>query len=559
MDLQWYFLLIIEGFVLLEKDERVLNKLDKDYHVQILFEFIVAPDKIPPNSRAKKRFAKFDNLKLDIKKKKQYEQKYMHLVQKMSNYVSEKHNVYYFRAEKAMMLLMLRSNYKALKRVCPRHIDIFYETLTKEVLVTAVSKVDMTHVLRMIQYFILQSPTESIRNIIKYHIVYELLAHCDYPLAAETLIALLTPGDNYFKLDDKDRQQLAEYLYLANFGELLVRQLQNFKINDIYEERGRVSQDSRVQAYCESLVEKMKVPSEKRENFLVRYFHSIFNKDLLTKIHKQPEDLFTKILNVDRLPQKPKVKKLGDTTSEERPKLVKSTTVGNLENLYDVIEGEELADDQEEEEREKMLVANMNSIQRRGSLNIDLPMNADGYLTMGQKNIAKAQQKKKLESKKSKILHVLKTAVRVVMCNNLFLLRPQKKTQLKMQRKAAYNVYPEKISLTHQDIRDSGVYRSDYLKKIEKNEKVSCSVAEVVYGIVSGAILQKTHKQLNPLIRLNTGSISLLTLAFFKTDALILGLLKNLLIKMPFVLENKAHLEGAYWSIKAWLVIAKNM
>jgi hypothetical protein len=202
----------------------------------------------------------------------------------------------------------------------------------------------------------------------------------------------------------------------------------------------------------------------------------------------------------------------------------------------------------------------MNSLARRGSLNIDLPMNADRYLTMGQKNLAKAQQRRKpAESKRSKILRLLKTAVRVVMCNNLFLLRPQKKTQLKIQKKASYSVYPEKITITNQEIRDTGAYKSEYLKKTEKTEPMSCSIAEVIYGIVSTAVLQRTHRTFNPLIRLNGGSISLLTIAFFKTDVLVVGLLKNILYRMPTILDNKASLQSAYWSLRAWLVIAKHM
>lgn len=548
--------------MLIEKDEQVLAKLEKENHLEILFEFILAPDRIYPNTKARKRFAKYETLQLDIKKKKQYEPKNLLLIQKSIPYIPEKHNVLYFRAEKAMMLLMLRSNYKVLKRVCPRHVDIFYEVLTKEVLVTAYSKVDMAHVLKLIQYFLAQSPTDSVRNIIKYHIVYELLVHCDYPAAADTLIALITPGDNLFKIEDKDRQHLSEYLRLTNFGEFLIKTLENFKINDVYEERGRMSQDSKIQDFCSSLVEKMSEPSEKRDNFLVRYFHSLFNKELLTRFHKQPEDLFTKILNVDRLPQKSKSRKPAVTMNDISPrpnKLVRATTVGNLENLYDVIESEELAADLDEE-RENLMVDSMNSLARRGSLNIGLPMNADGYLTMGQKNLAKAQQRRKpAESKRSKILRLLKTAVRVVMCNNLFLLRPQKKTQLKMQKKASYSVYPEKITITNQEIRDTGAYKSEYLKKTEKTEPMSCSIAEVIYGIVSTAVLQRTHRTFNPLIRLNGGSVSLLTIAFFKTDVLVVGLLKNILFRMPTILDNKASLQSAYWSLRAWLVIAKHM
>ena len=65
-------------------------------------------------------------------------------------YIPDKHNIYYFRAEKAMMLLMLRSNYKILCKLSPKHINIFYEVLSREVLADDSSRVDMNIVFKLI-------------------------------------------------------------------------------------------------------------------------------------------------------------------------------------------------------------------------------------------------------------------------------------------------------------------------------------------------------------------------------------------------------------------------
>ena len=73
--------------------------------------------------------------------------------------------------------------------------------------------------------------------------MYDLLANCDCPLAGDSLISLLAPGDNLFKIDDKDRKILVEYLTIANFGDILIKSIENFKVFDIAIEKNRVAQD----------------------------------------------------------------------------------------------------------------------------------------------------------------------------------------------------------------------------------------------------------------------------------------------------------------------------
>lgn len=554
-----------EGLGLLEKEEKVAHRLENDQNLEIYYQFIVAPDKIPVNSKARKRFAKYENLQIDIVKKKVFLDRDMAKVQKMLAYVPERHNAYYFRAEKAMNLLFLRGNYKVLKRVNPRHVDIFYSVLVQDCLVLQQSRVDMTLVFKMIQYFILQNPTDSIKNIVKYHMIYELLAHCEVSVAAETLIGLLTPGDNFFKLEDKDRQFLSEYLTLVNFGDFLVRMLDNFSVQEIYKERSEVSTNRpEVKRHSQKLVSRIEGNTDKSKNSMLSYFYFLFNKTVLSKLHRQPEDIYTRIMNIDMLPnQKTQRGSLGSVSQggSNSRRLIKSTTVGNLESIYDRFEGEGLMNDDADEAQDKVLIDQYNERARRGSINLDLPLNADGYLTEGKKNTLHIQKKPKNspKSKRSKIFNSFKRAVKVIMINNLFLLRPQKKTQLKNQRKADYVAYPEKNSQIRSKIREAGAYKSEYIDKCKKTEPSTSCLANIIYSVVDSAVLQKTHGKVLAEIRVNTGSMSLLSKPLFSTDHLLLALLRQYLSKMPFAFENKEMLDSAYYSLKAFLVIVKHM
>lgn len=552
-----------EGLGLLEKEEKVANRLEKDENLEIYYQFILAPDKIPVNTRARRRFAKYENLHINIIKKKVYNEKNMAKAQKLVTYVPDKHNAYYFRSEKAANLLFLRGNYKVLKKVNPRHVDIFYSVLVQDCLVVQHSRVDMNLVFKIIQYFILQSPTESIKNIVKYHIIYELLAHCEVSIAAETLIALLTPGDNFFKLEDKDRRFLSEYLSLVNFGDFLVRMMDNFSVKDIYKERSHVSSNMPdVKSHSQGLEQKMGEPSEKSKNSMLSYFYFLFNKVVLTKMHRQPEDIYTRIMNIDMLPnqRQPRSTSMvsGSQATANSKRLLKSTTIGNLDSIYDRFDGEDLMGEDAEEAQDKVLIEQFNARARRGSINLDLPLNADGYLTEGNKATLR-KGKKSPKSKRSKIFNSFKKAVKVIMVNNLFLFRPQKKTQLKNQRRANYNAYPENQQQVRSTIRESGAYKSDYLDKCQKNEDFTSCLSNIIFSIVDSAVLQKTHGKVMSEIRVNTGSISLLTKPLFTTDNLLIALLRHYLSKMPFAFENKELLDSAYYSLKAFLVIAKEV
>lgn len=534
-----------DGLLLFEKDNKIMQKFDNDNFLLGFFRFIVNPFKFPPNSKAKKRFSKYEGLRLNILRRKT-------VYTKQVFYVPQAHNIHYFRAEKAMLLVLLRSNYRVLKKMNPRHIEVFYQALATDVLADETTQVDMAHVFTLVQFFLLQNPADSIRNIVHYHLVYELFAHCEYRVAAELLIGLITPGDNLFRLEDRDRKLLSDYLEIAGFGSFFVSQIDNFKLIEIYEERARVAADEKVKNYIENID---KLPpsesSEKNKSFLLNYFHSLFNKDLLTKFHRQPEEIYTKILNIDRLPNTRQKK---DSMGGGR-KLARSSTVGNLENLYDIIEGEEL----NTEDMDSRLLGEYNNPGRtklgtQKTLVLDYPQDSDRFL-IHRKRFSVVNP----PSKSSKLVRAFRRVVMVVRWANLILRRPQMKTKLKNERKAEFRAYPEKIPTNHPEFRNTSKTAIQYLDSMKVQEKYNLSLSEIVYGIVSSALTQKTHQGFNQMIRLVPGNLALMNRYLFDNHEILLALLRCYIKKIGFWYENKQCFMSAYWAAKSFVLIAKNM
>lgn len=510
------------------------------------FRYIINPFKYPANSKAKKRFVRYENVRLKIIRRKT-------MFTKQVFYVPQVHNVSYFRAEKAMMLLMLKSNYKVLKKVCPTHIDIFYDTLASDLLADETNQVDMFHVFTLIQYFLIQNPIQSIKNILKYHIMYELLTHCEYRIVVEILIGLITPGDSYFRLEDNERKILSDYLEIAKFGEFFVSLIENFKLLNISDERLRVSSDPQVNKYIESLSKETAEPSEKNKSFLLNYFHSLFNKSLMTKFHKQPEDIYTRILNIDRLPNK-KPNRRNTVVDGAIRKLVRSSTMGNLDNMYDIIEGEELNND----DLESKILGDYNKpsgkhLRSQSTLILDLAEDTDKYLT------SKTRKHPKFPKKSSKLVKSFHKVVMVVRWMNLIMKKPQMKTKLKNERKAKFLPYPENIPSAHPEFRNTTKFSITYIESLKLQEKYSSSISEVVYGIVNSALVQKTHQGFNQMIRLVPGNLQMMNKYLFKDHNILVALLKCYLMKINYWMNHQHNFQSAYWAAKSFNLITKNM
>ena len=166
-------------------------------------------------------------------------------------------------------------------------------------------------------------------------------------------------------------------------------------------------------------------------------------------------------------------------------KLVKSTTLGNLDQIYDVYEGQDLIQSNDDYELKEMSIAiQPKKLVKQGTINFERPENADGYLlnslspqkqsknkTFGGKKAGRSKDKRGL------LVGIYQKTVKAVMVFNLLLGIPQKKSKLKKQlSKSSFTVYPENISMVHPELRAVLNSTSSYLDKCKMSEKTSMSL-----------------------------------------------------------------------------------
>ena len=118
---------------------------------------------------------------------------------------------------------------------------------------------------------------------------------------------------------------------------------------------------------------------------------------------------------------------------------MKSTTLGNLDQIYDVYEGQDLIQSNDDFEIEEISnVHKPKKLAKQATINFDRPENADGYLINSisppkhpkNKTFAdkKAWQKK---DRRGLLVGVYHRVVKAVMVFNLLLGIPQNKSKLK--------------------------------------------------------------------------------------------------------------------------------
>ena len=332
--------------------------MESEKDLETFFEFILAPFKTNPQEKAMKKFGKVSkNLKVELRR---------NVNQKLTKfvYVPEQHNPFYLRAQKMMFVFLFRKNYLALKNMNPFHIDIFFKVYREEILNRDICRTDMCHVMYMIQYFLTADPVATLRNIVKHHVLYEFLANIEINICKETLISLLSPGDGLFKISDKDRKCLNDYLEVVNFGEFFATAIAGFSIVKVNAERKRVMEDERVKEFTDGFKDKNSCkPDSKVKNMFQVFFHTFLN---LTskgwKSLKQPEEIYSTILDIDRIGN------YNPPSSLDKRKgfLKKDSNVGRQSFVFDNFEFEDSL-----EIRKKNFLANAYHNQKMDEFNYD--------------------------------------------------------------------------------------------------------------------------------------------------------------------------------------------
>ena len=91
------------------------------------------------------------------------------------------------------------------------------------------------------------------------------------------LTCILTPGDNLYKLNDRELKVLAEYLDAVNFNQTFCNQLSNFKVASILTDRLKLKSNEAVKVMIKDIDKKLRSRNDSRlKNLFVGFFHTMF-------------------------------------------------------------------------------------------------------------------------------------------------------------------------------------------------------------------------------------------------------------------------------------------
>jgi hypothetical protein len=114
---------------------------------------------------------------------------------------------------------------KIMKSCNPRYLDIFYKSLNDEFVMNQKSKADVNQIMRLIQYFYMFEPENSMKNLIKYNIFHEMLGNIHISTVKDTLGSFITPGDPLLKVKDAERNLMMTYFEKCGFFQLMIQQI----------------------------------------------------------------------------------------------------------------------------------------------------------------------------------------------------------------------------------------------------------------------------------------------------------------------------------------------
>ena len=529
----------------MEDNHQILGYVESDQDLEIFYYFILNPFSIPPTERVRRKFGKFSGcLKVEAKKTYLSNSKFI--------YIPEKHNLSFIRAQKMLYVFLKRRNIKVIGKANPYFIDIFYKVANEQVFDNERCRVDMTQVFELMQYFLTLDAQCSLKNLVKYHLCFELLGHIEIAAAKELLINLIMPGDNLFRISDKDRKVLTDYLVMVKFGNSLITLLSQFKVSLVLSDKARAIKDDAVKTYIKEMEKRsyrMK-PENKPKNLFLSFFHSFFGAKKVKNADMQPEEIYTTVLDVDWL--------ASYTKPIRRSRLSKNSTIGNMSGLLEDIDGDakdplpnkSLAEDLVLKPSVSKVEASEKEIEE-GSVN---PVLRDQNKKVDE--VAYVFRRKR----NKKALMKIRGLVRFVMCFNLFLNKPQQMFKLKKDKGVLhFTPYPENIQSSNIDIKAVQSNPKDYFEKCLKLESRTLKVLEAISSCIGGALLQKNHGEFMKAIRMNVSQQDWVTPMFFSSEKLFFEVLKIYILKVQFHLENKTLFMTGYWAGKLFIQMCNEL
>ena len=539
--------LLGEGIPSLEDNQQVLSYAGSEHDLEIFFYFILNPFCVPPSDRAKRRFGRSQKT-IKIEPKRTY------LSNSKFIYVPEKHNIQFMRAQKMLYVFMLRKNLFILRRHNQYFIDIFYKVAADEVFENERCRVDMTQVLSLVQYFLVADPLASIRNIIKYHLMFEFLGNIEILSSREILTSLMSPGDQLFKITDAERKYLVDYMLVTNFMVTMTNALVSFKISSILADKIRVAKEDKVKAYIKDVDKRSRFKTEsKAKNLFIGFFHSFLNVNNNKKHMCQPEELYNNLIDIDWLASYNQPIKLR--------RLSRNNTIGNISQVLD-----EYDQDGTEgiSQSNAALTGNFYAQQASRSLEVTEKDIEEGTSPVLVDHLDQLQRQKTenglVKVKKKKWEAKFRGVIRFVMCHNLFLDRPQMMSKQRKDRWGfSFVPYPENIQISNHEIKMVQMNPKLYFEKCAKTESKANKIIEIINSCITNSIIHRKNADFMKAIRQNVSTADWIPELLFKNERLLFELLKTFIIKIQFHLENKTLFMSGYWAGRVFVDICKDM
>ena len=122
------------------------------------------------------------------------------------------------------------------------------------------SMADINHIVILVQYFFMVDGVQSICHFLKSHLFFDFLVHQEYRFVRETLIYLLSPGEQYLGLTPAISAVVAEYVRLTGWTDVLAWNVNTKNADKVMEEKHRVAELPEVIKFLDSLPERLKIP-----------------------------------------------------------------------------------------------------------------------------------------------------------------------------------------------------------------------------------------------------------------------------------------------------------
>jgi len=606
---EWLF---SDSLPTIDKEQKIYSWITNEEDLESFFRLIVSPFKSFIHMKGRKKYAKL-TAELDIKfaSNDQGDRPF--------EYNPNKHNGYYYRAQKMALCMFYRPNLVAIKELCPNFVNAFYKVILEEFINNYKSKADVNHIVRMVQYFYMYEPQLSMANIIATHFFYVLLMNIEVDSCRDTIISLMCQGDPLLKVEEQETNQLYKYLEITRFTELLASNLLYLTPSKILAHIEMIKVNQEVLKFISSLEHRSSSHILQFRNINLNWFHSFFNVNLLTRLSKQPEEIYSNILDIDRLKEAiveedERLKNISelseseDSCTESDQHSAQNTPLAKISYRGSIGVMSKEQRDSKRISMRKSFASEVNKFKKMNTVNFDEDQESiinnpevrdelthailaqegsmldlevlEGLIhtekpmivpdtpskSLGMKtpslNLRSAITSIRVKPlKKTKALREFQRVVLAIITINLMKSLSEEAGYIKTQKRKKLKLvsYPEAILLISDGVRLKMERVSK--KTLVINEERSLQLMSTFYHLIRQFHMNQINLEMNQKLRMNIVEDSSLSRLLFsdENNRIIIELFEVYLFKVNFALDNGIDFESGYYAGKTFNFLAKNM